>query len=430
MRGALIIVVVACVACNSRTVEQSGGGDGGALDAAGAADGGSALGECGAATATYTATGTDQSAVVADGTSKSLTSAAITSDSVTSNADNSSFYGQNAAVLAKNGGTITMECDSVTTTGSGANGVFATGTGSSITLTNVKISCQGDGGHGVDATQAASLTLRDVDITTAGAHGAAIATDRGGGTIDVTGGKVTTSGTDSPGIYSTGDISVTGAAIAATGAEAAVIEGANSITVTDSALSAAKGTRDRGLMIYQSMSGDAQGTHGVFTMTGGSFTWPSTTGPAFYVTNSTGVITLTGVTITCASATLFKAGADQWGASGSNGGNIDLTADGQALEGDVVLDDVSTMTATLKNGSTLAGAINAAATAKSVALALDATSTWTVTADSVVTTLTDASATFAHVVGGGHTVCYQASANGATTGTYSLSGGGTLKPCN
>jgi len=273
-------------------VLSCGGGDGTSQDGT-SQDGNNT--NCGTSNETYSAAGTDNSAVVADGTTKNLTNPTITSDSQTSSQDNSSFYGLNAAVLAKNGGQITITCGSVTTTGEGANGVFSTGTGSFVFLSHVKISCTGGGGHGVDATQAATMTLENVEISTAGAHGAAIATDRGGGTITVTGGKMTTSGTDSPGIYSTGTITVTGAVISATGSEAAVIEGANFITLTDTTLSAAKGTRDRGLMIYQSMSGDAQGTKGTFTMTGGSFTWPETTGPAFYITNSTGVMTLKGV---------------------------------------------------------------------------------------------------------------------------------------
>jgi len=47
-----------------------------------------------------------------------------------------------------------------------------------------------------------------------------------------------------------------------------------------------------GVMIYQSMSGDAQGTKGTFTMTGGSLAYTATDGPLFYVTNSTAVILL------------------------------------------------------------------------------------------------------------------------------------------
>jgi hypothetical protein len=294
----------------------------------------------------------------------------------------------------------------------------------------VTINCTGDGGHGVDATVAGTMTLDNVDITTSGAHGAAIATDRGGGTITANGGTVVTSGTDSPGIYSTGSISVTGANINAKGAEAAVIEGANSITLIDTAMTSAKGTRDRGLMIYQSMSGDAQGNKGVYTMTGGSFNWTSSTGPALFITNTTAVITLKSVTFTNASDTLLKAGADQWGTSGSNGGAVTLTTDSQTLTGSFVLDSISSLTATFQNASSLTGAINNAATAKSVDVNLDSSSSWTLTADSVVTTLTDGSDTFANIVSNGHNICFKTSVNGASTGTFSLSGGGSIKPCS
>ncbi|MGZ4702937.1 MAG: hypothetical protein ACXV98_17145, partial [Ilumatobacteraceae bacterium] len=64
-----------------------------------------------------------------------------------------------------------------------------------------------------------------------GANSAAVATDRGGGTITVTGGSATTSGQDSPGLYFTGVLDVTGMTIVATGSECAVIEGSNSITL-------------------------------------------------------------------------------------------------------------------------------------------------------------------------------------------------------
>ena len=138
------------------------------------------------------------------------------------------------------------------------------------------------------------------------------------------------------------------------GAEAAVIEGGNSITLTDTDLSSSK--EDKwGVMIYQSMSGDADGTRGTFTMTGGSLQYTSTSGPLFYVTNSTGVITLKGVAVTVASGTLVKAATGNWGRSGSNGGTVMLTADGQTLAGNMLADAISSLTVDLKNGSSLTG---------------------------------------------------------------------------
>ena len=66
---------------------------------------------------------------------------------------------------------------------------------------------------------------------------------------------------------------------------------------------------------------------------------------------------------------------------------------------------------------------------------LDASSTWIVTGDSHLTTLTDTSGitgtTISNITGNGHTVTYDASANPALGGqTYTLNGGGTLKPAN
>jgi hypothetical protein len=97
----------------------------------------------------------------------------------------------------------------------------------------------------------------------------------------------------------------------------------------------------------------------------------------------------------------------------------------------VVLDGVSSADITLKNGSSLTGAINKAKTAKSVTLSLDSSSTWNVTADSYITALTDADSTISNIKGNGHTVYYDNgnNANAWLGGrTVSLTGGGTLKP--
>jgi hypothetical protein len=273
---------------------------------------------------TFTATNTDQSGVyVMNGGDLNLSNSTIATSGNTSSSDYSSFYGLNAGVLAAGGSLFTLSDSSISTTGTGANGAFATGTGSSITLTNVTIQATADGGHGMMATNGGSLTLANVDMTTSGAHSAPIATDRGGGTITISGGTVTTSGQDSPGLYSTGKLVVSGSKIKAIGAEAAVIEGSNSIDLTDVTLSSSVADK-WGIMIYQSMSGDAQGTEGHFTMTGGSLSFTATSGPLFFVTNSTGIFTLKGVNITNASDVLMNAsGTTRWGMSGSNGGTVE-----------------------------------------------------------------------------------------------------------
>lgn len=382
----------------------------------------------------YTASNEDQSGVyVLNGGVLTLSNSSVVTSGDTSSDENSSFYGLNAGILAAGSSTITVNGGSISTTGSGANGAFATGEGSSVTLNDVTINASGDGGHGVMATQGGSVTLNNVTMNTSGAHSAPIATDRGSGKITSTGGSVITSGTDSPCYYSTGILDITGNTCTATGSEIAVIEGANSVSLTDSDTSSSVENK-WGVMIYQSMSGDAEGTQGTFSMTGGSLTFTASSGPLFFVTNSTGIINLQEVDVTAASGLLVQAGGtERWGTSGSNGGTVIFTADEQSLTGDMTADNISSLTITLQNNSSLTGAINSGNTAQSVSLSLDAGSTWNVTADSYLTVLNDSAGIsgtmITNITGNGHTVYYDPSANPELNGlTYALVNGGTLEP--
>lgn len=330
-------------------------------------------------------------------------------------------------VLAKAGSKISISNTTINTTGTGANGVFAYGNGASIDLNNVTINCKASGAHGVDATVAGVLTMNNVNITIAGdGASAAIATDRGGGSITANGRTVLTTGTKSPVIYSTGNITANNATLKSTASEAAVIEGKNTITVNNCSMTT---TKNYGVFIYQSMSGDATVGSGTFTMNGGSLT--ATEGPLFYSTNTTGVINLKNAILSCKSGILLKANADQWGTTGSNGSDITLNADTQKLKGDVVLDKISTAVLTLKNNSTLQGAVNTAKTAKSVSLFLDKSSIWNVTADSYLTSLADADTTLKNIISNGHTIYYNStiSSNSWLGGkTITLADGGKLVP--
>jgi autotransporter-associated beta strand protein len=367
---------------------------------------------------TYTASAQDTSGVWVTGSGVlTLDNCEISTSGNTSSNDSSSFYGLNAGVLASQG-TITMTGGSVTTTGTGANAIFAYGSGSSITVSNVTVDASAGGGHGIMCSGGGTITATNLTMTTRGANSGVIATDRGGGTIIVTGGTVLATGQDSPGIYSTGDIQVTGATISATGSESAVIEGANSITLTNTDLSSSKAGK-WGVMVYQSMSGDAQGNKGVFTMTGGSLANTATTGPLFFVTNTNGVITLKGVTVTAGSGTLLEAGAtSRWGTSGSNGGKVTFTADGQSLTGNLVTDDaISSITAALQNASSLTGAVSSAS------LTVDSTSSWNVTGASKLPSLTSAGT----IAGTGTVTATTATVQAGTIGAVLAGSGGLTK---
>lgn len=381
---------------------------------------------------TYTASEADQSAIlVANGGALILTNATVTTSGDSSSTDNSSFYGQNAAVLVQANSSLTMSNSTINTSGIGANGAFAAGENALLTLTDVTIVATGNGGHAVMATLGGKVVLVNLDMTTSGDSSSAVATDRGSGTIDVTGCKIKVSGNNSAGLYSTGIITVADTTITSTGAEAAVIEGANSIILTGSSLTSSYDNK-WGVMIYQSMSGDAEGSEGTYTMTGGSLSYTGANGPLFYVTNTTANINLSGVALSEASGILLRAEAGNWGNSGSNGGTVILSADEQTLTGDILADAISAVTLTLKNGSALTGAVDNANTAKSIVVTLDGTSTWTLTGNSYVTTISGAvisGSSVTNITGNGFNVYYESSANPELNGqTYSLIGGGSLMP--
>jgi hypothetical protein len=392
---------------------------------------------------TYTAASADESGVCAvnSGSILTLVNPTITTSGNSSSLDNSSFYGQNAAALAYTGSSLSITGGTISSTGTGANGVFAYGTGTA-SLNGTTIEAKAQGGHGIMTAGGGTLVATNVTATTWGGAGSVIATDRGtGNKVTVTGGTFVAHGEKSAGVYSTGDITISDAVLTSYSAEGAVVEGKNSVTLNNCTVTSTNTSSQRGMFVYQSFSGDAAVGQGTLTLNGGSYTWnsSSSTGAAFYSTNTTAVIALNGVKITNPSGYLLHAEASSWGTAGSNGAGVTFKATHQTLQGDIVIDAYSTVAASFGSSSSYAGAINAANTGKAVSVALDASSRGTNTGISYVHTLTGVAlsgTTVTNIAGASASanVCYRTSFTDAsgtvhTTGTYALENGGYLKPC-
>ena len=358
---------------------------------------------------TYSSTAADESALLISTSDEvTITNPTVTKTGDSDGGDNCNFYGLNAAVLVKDGSTTSITGGTITSDADGANGVFsyggnggqngASGDGTTVTIRDTTITTTGNGSGGIMTTGGGTTYAYDLNVTTGGQSSAAIRTDRGGGTVYVDGGTYTTSGLGSPAIYSTAEIHAVDATLISNLSEGVCIEGLNSIELTDCDLTA-NNTKCNGnatfldsIMIYQSMSGDADSGTSHFTMTGGSLT--SKNGHVFHVTNTNAVITLEGVTITNEDAEniLLSVCDDGW-SGGSN--EATLNASAQGLSGAVKVGSNSTLTLNLANGSTFDGSIDGSITnAKgetvssdvgTVSVTLDSTSTWTLTGDSYVT---------------------------------------------
>lgn len=313
----------------------------------------------------------------------------------TTSNDNSNFHGQNAVVLGIDGSQINIKGSNITSNSNGSNAVFATGEGSVITVENTNIHTKSDSSRGLDATYKGTVNGKHLTITTEGAHSATLATDRGEGTITAEAAKLTTSGEGSPIIYSTGNITADYITGEAKNSEIGVVEGKNSITLTNSNVT---GYKDNGFMLYQSFSGDAESGIARLKAENNALT-SHATGAFIYVNNTTAEVNLTGNTIsTPNTTTLVKAVADsRWGKTGENGGHLTLHASNQSLNGNIVADAISTIALDMTNGSNLVGAVNTNNTAKEVTVKLSKDSTWTLTGDSYVKSLTNEDTTGSNI---------------------------------
>ena len=358
---------------------------------------------------TYASDTADESALlISTSENVSISNATVSKTGDSEGGDNCNFYGQNAALLVKDGSTTTIENTTISSDAGGANGVFcyggnggqngADGDGTTVIIKDSVITTTGNGSGGIMTTGGGVMEAYNLTVTTSGQSSAAIRTDRGGGTVTVDGGTYTSNGLGSPAIYSTADITVSNAALVSNLSEGVCIEGLNSITLNNCDLTA-NNTKCNGnatfydsIMIYQSMSGDADSGTSSFTMEGGSLT--SKNGHVFHVTNTSALITLNNVTINNEDSDniLISVCDDGW-SGGSN--EAVINASSQVLEGAVLVGDNSSLELNLSDGSSFTGYVSGeisnasgetvSTEAGEVAVTLEGGSTWTLTGDSYVT---------------------------------------------
>ena len=84
----------------------------------------------------------------------------------------------------------------------------------------------------------------------------------------------------------------------------------------------------------------------------------------------------------------LRAAAAGWGSEGSNGGHVTMTAAQQTIDGDMIVDEVSSLNLYLTESSSYTGAINTDGAAGDVYVEIEDGSTWTLTGDSYITSLT------------------------------------------
>lgn len=314
----------------------------------------------------------------------------------TSNTENWDFYWMNAWLLASSWAKVTINNSSVTTNAQNWNGIFSYWEWTEVTINNSKIITKKNNSWWIQTTWGWKNYANNLEVETSWDSSAAIRSDRGGWIVVVNWWTYVSNGLGSPAVYSTADITVKNATLKANWSEAIVVEWENSVTLENVDLtgnmdSSKKSDNENihNVMIYQSMSWDADVGKALFKMT-----WWSLTGlkwDLFYVTNTSCEIDLENVELKPATESLFLISGNSnsrwWWTAGSNWWIAVLKNTNQKLNWTIVVDKISSLDMSLNESSNFTWSINSSNEWWKVNVTIDGTSKWTLSQDSYVTTL-------------------------------------------
>ncbi len=354
------------------------------------------------------ATDSSANAILAEnGGSVTVTSSTVTKSGDGTDDDDCNFYGVNSILLSVGEGSIAyVSGSSLSATSAGSNGLFATDE-ATIYANDISIDTTEDNSRGLDATYGGTVIANDVEITTEGDHSAGAANDRGGGYVSVTNSTITTAGSGSPILYSTGAVEADNITGTATGSQLAGMEGLNTIRIANSTLESsiteatASDPVANGVIIYQSTSGDADtstGERALFEVRDSSLSSAIESGSMFYLTNTSADIVLSNSALSFDSdaanlITVEGNDSNNWGTAGSNGADVTLTARQQVLTGTISVDTISSLDVYLMDDSLYTGSTEitensvASTSDAPISITVESGSTWVVTADSTVSNL-------------------------------------------
>ena len=351
---------------------------------------------------TYTGSESDTNVVLVSGNIiVNMDGVTINKKGDTNNSDNSSFYGINSGILVNDNANLNINNSNVNTSSKGANGLFSYN--SNIIVKDTIINTSSDLSGGIMVAGNGNITASNLQINTKGNSSAAIRSDRGGGNILVTEGVYETNGQGSPAIYSTANIQVSDAKLVSNHSEGIIIEGKNSIKLdnvdlidTNDTLNG-KSTTYKNIFIYQSMSGDAVNGEADLTIKDSKIT--TNNGDTIYVTNTDANITLENNEFINNDdmGYFIRVKKDSWGIDGMNGGVVNLNLNNQTIEGNIYIDDISTLNINMSNSSYYEGTINSDNTGAKIELVLDKKSKIKLTGDSYITTINDANRAYTNI---------------------------------
>lgn len=284
------------------------------------------------------------------------------------------LYGQNAAVLVKDGAVATITNAQIVSTSLGSSGIFSfggttsKGDGTRVDIADTAITTTGNNSGGIATAGGGETHAQNLTINTSGEFSAPIKSDNGGGVVTVQGGTYVSTGIDSPAVHSMADISITEATLISHCSSGSVIQGKNKLKLYDCVVTANNCTLPHqalykaGIRIY-----DIYSTQGTAELTVRGGTINNIEGSVIHVTNTRAKISLEDVEINNSdpASTLISIANDGWSGS-ENQATVDLKS--MNVSGNIVVDnsptagghESSSLDLSLSSSTIFKGSINSA----------------------------------------------------------------------
>lgn len=367
----------------------------------------------------------------------------LKSSGETSDKDSSTYYGLNSAVIIKEGSNSSIK-DSIIVTGVDySTGIFANGYNTSVDLNNVRLTTIKNNSNGIVTSESAKMNALEVEIKTQGNNSPSVNALSNESEITIQDSSIETFGEDSPLINNNGKITATKIKGIANNGNILTMNSLNSITITESNLITKLNNQNieqAALYIYTEINKYDRMNYSNSSVTiedsviGIDKTSPAyQTSPLFHLTNIDANVNISNTDLLFGSKILMKVtGNDIYGEKGDNGGKVNFTTTDQTLKGNIIVDELSSISINLNN-TYYKGQINGDNQSKDVNIILDKTTKWELTGDSYLKTLTihngRISRLNSQIKSNGYNIYYNAYQNDWLEGkTIRLSGGGKLIP--
>lgn len=265
--------------------------------------------------------------------------------------------------------TAVIDGTDITASSSGSNGVFATDSGTAL-VNDTSIETMADNSRVLDATYGGTISANKITADTQGGHSAIVATDRGGGSISLADATLSTAGSGSLLLYSTGDIQVNNVSGTSSGSQIAGMEGLNTILIKDSTLESTvtgKTASDpiaNGTIIYQSTSGDVTAdtisSVGLYLLEGAAWTGAATLTDNAAAGSGTGTASDAPITVNVDGTSTWVVTKDTTisalnvASGGGDGNTVTIVANGKTVvsgSGDVTVTVTGSYSTSVSAGS-------------------------------------------------------------------------------